>query len=202
MTGNGRGSLVGAFRFAGRGVLDAALLQRNMRLHLVAAVLVAVFASAVPLGLAEQLALLASIFLVLSAEVLNTAIEAVVDITTGELNERARVAKDAAAGTVLLLAAGAAAVFAVVLTRNWDAMRAAWRDVGRVLALGLPLAASSALLVFRVRRPLRLDLFAGACGAAVLPLIALLSKSLVFTAVAALAFVVCAAAAFARRGRG
>ena len=201
MNANPRGTLLGAFRFAGRGVLDAALLQRNMRLHLVAAVLVAIFASAVPLGLAEQLGLLASIFLVLSAEVLNTAIEAVVDLTTGELNERARVAKDAAAGAVLLLAVGAVAVFAVVLTRNWDAIRSAWRDVGRVLALGLPLAALSALLVFPFRRPGRLALVAAACGAALLPPLALLSRSLVFTGVAALAFAACAATAFARRSR-
>lgn len=50
MKATARGTLLGAFRFAARGVLDAALLQRNMRLHLVASVLVAAFASAVPLG--------------------------------------------------------------------------------------------------------------------------------------------------------
>jgi diacylglycerol kinase len=201
MNGNGRGTLAGAFRFAWRGVLDAALSQRNMRLHLVAAVLVAAFASAVPLGVAEQLALLASVFLVLAAEVMNTAIEAAVDLAARERGERARVAKDAAAGAVLVLAAGAATVFAVVLVHNWELVMSAWREVGRVVALGASLAALSAFLVFPFPRPGRLDLLAALGGAVLLLPLALLSKGLVFTAVAALAFAVCASAAFARRQR-
>jgi diacylglycerol kinase (ATP) len=108
MIGKGCSTLAGAFRFAWRGVLDVALSQRNMRLHLAAAALVAAFASAAPLGVAEQLALLASVFLVLSAEVMNTAIEAAVDLSTREGDERARLAKDAAAGAVLVLSVGAA----------------------------------------------------------------------------------------------
>jgi diacylglycerol kinase (ATP) len=182
-------------------VLDAALSQRNMRLHLVAAVLVAAFASAVPLSTAEQLALLASVFLVISAEVMNTAIEAAVDLATREPDGRARLAKDAAAGAVLVLAVGAATVFAVVLVRNWELMDSGWREAGRVLALGAALAALSAFLVFPFPRPGRLDLLAAVGGAALLLPIALLSRSLAFTAVAALAFAVCASAAFARRRR-
>jgi diacylglycerol kinase (ATP) len=170
-----------------------------MRLHLVATVLVAAFGSAVPLGLAEQLALLACVFLVVAAEVMNTAIEAAVDLATPERNERARVAKDTAAGAVLVLSVGAVAVFVVVLVRNWELVRSTWPEAGRVVALGACLAALSAFLVFPFRRPGRLDLLAALSGAAVLLLMALLSRSLVFTAVAALAFAVCAATAFAAR---
>jgi hypothetical protein len=164
-------------------------------------VLVAAFASAVPLGVAEQLALLACVFLVLAAEVMNTAIEAAVDLATREPDGRARLAKDAAAGAVLVLSVGAAAVFAVVLARNWELMQSAWREVGRVVALGASLAALSALLVFPFPRPGRLDLLATLGGVALLLPLALLSKSLVFTSVATLAFAVCASAAFARRRR-
>jgi diacylglycerol kinase len=195
-----RGTLGGSLQFAARGVLDAAVSQRNMRVHLVAAVLVATFGSAVPLGLAEQLALLVSVFLVLSAEVMNSAIEAAVDLVTGEPDERARRAKDAAAGAVLVLVAGALAVLALVLIRDWDLVRSAREGVARVLAVGLPLAVLSAFLVFPFGRPEGLDLLAAASGAALLLPLAIFSQSLVFTGLAAAAFAVCAAAAFARRG--
>jgi diacylglycerol kinase len=195
-----RGTLGGSLRFAARGVLDAAITQRNMRLHLVAAVLVATFGSAVPLGLAEQLALLVCVFLVISAEVMNSAIEATVDLVTGEPDDRARRAKDAAAGAVLVLAGCSAAVLAVVVSRDWELVRTARDAAGRVAAVGLPLAALSAFLVFPFARPEGLDLLAALGGAALLLPLALFSQSPVFTGVAALAFAVCSAAAFARRG--
>jgi len=200
MNGNGRGTLGAAFRHAAQGVLDAAVSQRNMRIHLVAAVLVATFCSAVTLGVAEQLALLLCTFLVLSAEVMNSALEAAVDLVTGEPDERARAAKDGAAGAVLVMAAGAAMVFAVVLVRDWELMREARIEMGRVFALGAPLAALSAFLVFPFPRAEGLDLLAALGGAALLLPMALFSRSLIFTAVAALAFGTCAAAAFVRRG--
>jgi diacylglycerol kinase (ATP) len=199
MSGNDRGTLAGAFRFAWRGVLDTALSQRNMRLHLVAAILVGAFGSAVPLAAAEELALLACVFLVVAAEVMNTAVEAAVDLASIEPNRRARLAKDAAAGSVLVLAVGAVAVFAVVLIHNWEPAKTAWPEVGRVAALGASLAAVSAFLVFRFRGPGWLDLLAVLGGAALVLPMALLSKDLVFTGVSALAFAVCAATSFGRR---
>jgi diacylglycerol kinase (ATP) len=198
-----RGTLGGSFHFAARGVLDVAVSQRVMRIHLVAAVLVAVFASAVPLGLAEQVGLLLSIFGVLSAEAMNSAVEAAVDLAAaGEEDERARAAKDAAAGAVLILAGGAALVFAVILVRDWDLLQSARAGIARVFAVGLPLVVLSAFLVFPFRRPEGLDLLAATAGAALLLPLALFSDNLVFTGVAALAFAVCAAAAFARRAGG
>jgi diacylglycerol kinase (ATP) len=194
-----RGTIGGSFRFAARGILDAALVQRNMRIHLVAAGLVATFGSAVPLGIAEQLALLLCVFVVLAAEVMNSALEAAVDLTTGEADERARRAKDAAAGAVLVLAVGAVVVFSVVLIRDWDLLQSARSGVGRVFAVGIPLVVLSAFLVFPFPRAEGVDLLAAMAGAALLLPLALFSKSLVFTGVAALAFAVCAAAAFARR---
>jgi diacylglycerol kinase len=200
MTGKGRGTLGAAFRYAAQGVLDAAVGQRNMRIHLVAAVLVSTFCSAVTLGAGEQLALLIATFLVLAGEVMNSAVEAAVDLITGEPDERARAAKDAAAGSVLVLATGAAAVFAVVLVRDWELVRQARLEMGRVFALGIPLAALSAFLAFPFRRAEWLDLLAALAGSALLLPMALFSRSLIFTAVAALAFGTCAAAAFVRRG--
>lgn len=195
-----RGTLGESFHFAARGVLDAAVSQRNMRIHLVAAVLVGTFGGAAPLGLAEQLALLLSVFLVLSAEVMNSAVEAAVDLAGSGPDERARRAKDAAAGAVLLLAAGAVAVLAAVLVADWDLLRSAREGLLRALGPGLALAGLSAFLALPFRRPGWLDAAAAAAGAALLLLLALSSRNLVFTALAAAAFAVCAAAALARRG--
>ncbi len=195
-----RGTVLGSFKFAARGVLEVAVAQRNMRVHLVAALLVAVFGSAVPLGLAEQLALLLAVFAVLAAEVMNSAVEEVVDLAAGGQEERARRAKDASAGAVLVLAVGAVAVLAVVLIRDWDLVQSGRSAVGKVFAVGMPLVLLSAFLVLPISRAEGVDLLAAMAGAALLLPLALFSKSLVFTAVAALAFAMCAAAAFARRG--
>lgn len=197
----GRSTFGDAFRFAWRGVLDAALTQRNMRVHLPAAILVGAFGSAVPLAAAEQLALLACVFLVLAAEVVNTAIEAAVDLATREPSERARLAKDAAAGAVLVLSVGALAVLAVVLTRAWGFVRSSPLEVGRALAVGAALAAVSAWLLLPVRWTRGRVLLASAAGGALLLALALPSRSLVFAGVAALAFAVCAAAAAYRSRR-
>ncbi len=194
----GRGTLLGAFRFAGRGVLEAARSQRNMRLHLVAAVLVATFGSAFRLGVAEQLGLLTSVFLVVAAEVLNTSLEAAVDLAGDRPDERARLAKDAGAGAVLVASVGAAAVFVLVVARNWDLLRSAWREALGTLALGLTVAALSAWLVFPFRRPRWLDGLVALAGGALFLLMARASESLVFAAVAGLALAVCALAALGR----
>lgn len=194
-----RVTLLGAFRFAARGLVGAALSQRNLRLHLVAAILVGTFGSVSTLRTSEELALLLAVFLVLSGEVMNTALEAAVDLAAPRPDARARLAKDAAAGAVLVLAAGAVVVFLVVLARHWSALWASWRDVGAVAGAGLMLAALGAWLVFPLRRPRALEVAAALGGLAVAVFLALRSTSLALAAVAALAFGVCAATALARR---
>ncbi len=69
---------------------------------------------------AEWAALLTAIALVMAFEMLNTVIEAVVDLVTGEFHPNAKVAKDVGAGAVLVTAAGAALVGAVIfIPRLW-----------------------------------------------------------------------------------
>jgi diacylglycerol kinase len=95
--------------------------QRNAQIHAVAAALV--FAAAWLFGISalEWLALLAAITVVIVAEGLNTAVEAVVDLVSPDYHQRARHAKDVAAGAVLLAAAGAAAIGALVFVpRMWQ----------------------------------------------------------------------------------
>jgi diacylglycerol kinase (ATP) len=114
--------LAWSFACAWEGVVETAARQRNMRIHLALALAVAAAASAVPLRLASDLALLLCVFLVLSAEVANSALEALVDLVTRERHELARRAKDASAGAVLVLAAGSVAVLGAVVAHDWQAL--------------------------------------------------------------------------------
>ena len=81
-----------------------------MRVHLSAAVLVTAFSVSYGLTAAEYGLLFFAVGLVLCAEALNTAIEKAVDLVTREQRRLAAIAKDCAAGGVLLAALTAAAV--------------------------------------------------------------------------------------------
>jgi undecaprenol kinase len=84
--------------------LALALTQRNMRVHVVTGLGVIAGGMVVDLGPGQWLALLSAIFVVLVTESLNCAVEATVDLATAEVRPLARIAKDIAAGAVLLSA--------------------------------------------------------------------------------------------------
>ena len=110
-----RGTLLRAFAFAGAGLADATLRERNLRIHLVLGTLAACGASALALSPAERAVLLLCIGAVVAAETFNSAIEVIVDGVFPDVDERARFAKDAAAGAVLALAVASVLVGAAVL---------------------------------------------------------------------------------------
>lgn len=93
-----------SFRYALDGLRYTAITQRNMRIHFVVALAVLLVSLYLPVSKFEVLVLFVSIVLVLFAELLNTAIEAIVDLVTEEYHPLAKVAKDVAAGAVLLTA--------------------------------------------------------------------------------------------------
>lgn len=106
-----------SFGYALRGIGECIVHERNMRFHLVAAGFVLYFSKFYGFDRREYLLLLGVMALVLVCEALNTAIEATVNLCTKEYRENARIAKDAAAGAVLLSAL-IAIVAGVVLF--WD----------------------------------------------------------------------------------
>jgi diacylglycerol kinase (ATP) len=81
-----------------------------MRIHFAIAVAVLIAALAVGVGRLELIALLISISLVLIAEMLNTALEAGIDVATTSFDPLAKLAKDIAAGAVLIATVNAVAV--------------------------------------------------------------------------------------------
>src|SRR5829696_288143 len=103
-------SLLESFNFAFEGIIHVLRTQRNMRIHFAAAVAVLIAAVATGVSRMELIALLISITFVLLAEMINTAIEGTVDVATTSFDPNAKLAKDIAAGAVLIATVNAVAV--------------------------------------------------------------------------------------------
>jgi diacylglycerol kinase (ATP) len=99
-----------SFNFAIEGVIHVLRTQRNMRLHFAGAVAVIVVAVAVGVSKLELSVLLISIAFVLVAEMINTAVEGAIDAATTSFDPMAKLAKDIAAGAVLIASVNAVAV--------------------------------------------------------------------------------------------
>jgi diacylglycerol kinase (ATP) len=97
------------------GVLYGARTQKHLQYHFFSAAVVLFFSYLVGVSKAELVIIALAVILVLAAEMMNSAIEAVVDILSPEFSEKARIAKDIAAGAVLITAFGAVVLGYVVL---------------------------------------------------------------------------------------
>ncbi len=106
----GAPTLLDSFNYAFEGIIHVLRTQRNMRIHFVVAVLVLGAAVATGVSKLELIALLLSIAFVLIAEMMNTAIEGAVDVSTTSFDPNAKLAKDIAAGSVLIASVNAVAV--------------------------------------------------------------------------------------------
>lgn len=106
-----------SFGYAARGVWYCIRHERNFRIHLGIAAYVLAFAPYFSLSRAEWAVLAVLTALVLCAEAVNTAVERTVDLASTERQPRARAAKDAAAGAVLLCALAAALVGILLFAR-------------------------------------------------------------------------------------
>jgi diacylglycerol kinase (ATP) len=104
------GSLFESFNYAFEGIIHVLRTQRNMRLHFAAAVVVLVAALATGVDKNELIALLLAIAFVLIAEMVNTAIEGAIDVATTSFDPMAKLAKDIAAGAVLIATVTAVAI--------------------------------------------------------------------------------------------
>ncbi len=103
-----------SFIYAGRGVAYLVRTQHNAWIHLVAATTVIAAAAWCHLDRWEWVWLILAIALVLAAEAMNSAIEALADAVSPEFNEGVGRAKDVAAAAVLILAVAAALIGALV----------------------------------------------------------------------------------------
>ena len=99
-----------SFEYAYRGMIYAVRTQRNMRFHVVVAVLILVASLLVGVSKLELALLVLTILLVFVTELFNTAMEFVVDLATKEYHPLAKLAKDVSAGAVLVSSVGAVLV--------------------------------------------------------------------------------------------
>jgi len=103
-------SILESFNFAFEGVIHVLRTQRNMRIHFAIAAGVLIAAVALGVGRLELMALLIAISFVLIAEMINSALEAGIDVATTSFDPLAKLAKDIAAGAVLIATVNAVAV--------------------------------------------------------------------------------------------
>ena len=90
--------------YAISGIIQCIQKERNIKIHLVFMFLVIICGFLFRLSITEWLVCILLFGLVISLELVNTAIEAVVDLCTQEYHPLAKIAKDTAAGAVLISA--------------------------------------------------------------------------------------------------
>lgn len=99
-----RKKLRNSFKYAFTGILTALKKEQNMKIHFIIMLIVIIAGIIFKLNQIEWLICIILFGLVISFELMNTAIEQTVDIAMPEKNEKAKIAKDVAAGAVLVVA--------------------------------------------------------------------------------------------------
>lgn len=110
-----RPNLWQSFGHAWTGLVYTVRTQRNARIHLVVGGIVTGLTVWLRLNRLESAVLALTIGAVIVGETLNTSLEALVDLLSPEFHDRAKVAKDVAAGAVLVLGLTSIAVGALIL---------------------------------------------------------------------------------------
>lgn len=95
-----------SFKHAFEGILWAFTSQPNFRVHTILAVLAITFGFILKVSFIEMTVLALAIVFGMGVEMVNTSIEAMTDLITTEYREQAKIAKDVAAGMMLLVAFG------------------------------------------------------------------------------------------------
>jgi diacylglycerol kinase (ATP) len=109
-------NLLVSFKYAWNGVTYAFKTQRNFRIHTAIGTLAVTLGFALQLSFVELAVIGLTVSAVMAFELLNTAIESVVDLTVGKsYHELARIAKDCAAAAVLISALAALLVAGVLI---------------------------------------------------------------------------------------
>jgi diacylglycerol kinase (ATP) len=104
-----------SFQHAYQGIVAAVRTQRNLRFHFFAALVVLIAGLILGVSALEMAVLVLTICFIFVVEMLNTALEFVVDLVTKEYQPLAKLAKDISAGAVLVSSVGAVLVGLLVL---------------------------------------------------------------------------------------
>lgn len=103
-----------SFKYAWKGICSAVKSERNMHIHLIFVAAVVICGFVFHISKTEWLACIGCFGLVLAAEMMNTAIETIVNLVSPERHPLAGKAKDIAAGAVLIAAIASAIVGLII----------------------------------------------------------------------------------------
>ena len=106
--------LINSFKYAIEGIISSFKTERNMKIHIFIMILVIIAGIILKISALDWIILVIMFAVVISAELFNTTFETVVDMITKERNEKAKLAKDIAAGAVLVLAIGSIIVGLII----------------------------------------------------------------------------------------
>ena len=108
-------SLPDSFNHAWRGIRYAIANERNFKIHMVFAITATIICIVLPVDALHSFLVMHAIFFVMCTELINTAVEALVDLHCGKnISPLAKVAKDCCAGAVLLASVQAVLVAVIV----------------------------------------------------------------------------------------
>lgn len=96
--------LLNSFKYAFQGIYTAFKRERNMKIHYFIMCLVILFGFIYKISILEWMICLICFAIVIASEMINTALELAIDLSTPEKNFKAKQAKDIAAGAVLIMA--------------------------------------------------------------------------------------------------
>lgn len=103
-------ALASSFRYAGAGLWWALTTQRNLRIHIALGLMASILALVLRFSPLELAVLVLLMTVVIALELVNTVVEAAVDLASPGRHPLAKIAKDVAAGAVLVAAAGAVVI--------------------------------------------------------------------------------------------
>jgi diacylglycerol kinase (ATP) len=109
--------LVDSFNYAIEGIVYAVRTQRNMKIHMVVALIVLATCFLYDINKIELLIITISVTMVIFAEMINTAVESAIDATTNYYHPLAKIAKNTAAGAVLITSINAVIAGYIIF---WD----------------------------------------------------------------------------------
>ena len=103
-------NVISSFKYAFQGMFSALKTERNLKIHVTIMILVIITGIVLKISKIEWIICIILFGLVIGGEMLNSAIETVVDIAMPDINPKAKFAKDAAAGAVLVFAIASAII--------------------------------------------------------------------------------------------
>lgn len=105
-----------SFKNAWSGIIWALKTQPNFRIHITLSLIAIGMGLYYRISQTEFLVIVFTIILGLSAEMINTSLEAMTDLITTEWRKNAKIAKDVAAGMMLSVAIGAVVVWFIIFS--------------------------------------------------------------------------------------